>query len=348
MGDNKNFEDDQLDEILKKYAGDEYNANGFRRESYNDRPASKSKTESKDGNSSGERKINRRVVTTKQAEMRKKARKSNMILNILLVIFILTFLGSGTYLGLYYYRVNKAEKQFSNLKNLVEEDGGSPDSIVSAVSDASNTDAGTAPSLTYEDINGVQVQTKFAKLYKMNSDFIGWLNIPGTNIDYPVMQTPSDEEYYLRRDFNKEESASGTLFLSQLSDIYKPTDNIIIYGHNMKAGTMLSAILDYETEDFYKEHKTFTFDTIQDNGTYEVIGSFRTEIDEENSSFFAYYEFIDAGSEEEFNEYVSKVKSLTPYKTNDDVKYGDKLITLSTCAYHATEGRYVLVGKKID
>ena len=84
-----------------------------------------------------------------------------------------------------------------------------------------------------------------------------------------------------------------------------------------------------------------------EDGTYEVIAAFRTKIDESDSSSFKYYEFFDADDETEFNAYVDKVKSLTPYNIPETATYGDCLLTLSTCAYHTNEGRYVVVAKKI-
>ena len=197
---------------------------------------------------------------TKTKDTKKKAKtKKDMILNILLVIFIATFLISGGYLGMYYYNIHKAQKSFDSLKGMIKDSPGGDELSIGTDTDATG--------LTYVDINGVKVQEKFADLYTANNDFIGWLTIPGTEVDYPVMHTPSDEEFYLKRDFNKEKSSSGTLFLAAKCDALLPSDNVVIYGHNMKAGTMFHDLLKYETEDFYKEHKTFRFDTLL--GNYE-------------------------------------------------------------------------------
>ena len=274
---------------------------------------------------------------TKDTKKKKKAKtKKDLILNILLVIFIATFLISGGYLGMYYYNIHKAQKSFDSLKGMIKDSPGGDELTVGTDTDATG--------LTYVDINGVKVQEKFADLYTANNDFIGWLTIPGTEVDYPVMHTPSDEEFYLKRDFNKEKSSSGTLFIAAKCDALLPSDNVVIYGHNMKAGTMFHDLLKYETEDYYKEHKTFRFDTLLGNYEYEVIAAFRTEIKRDDNTF-KYYDFINAKDKDEFDEYVSKVKSKTPYTIDETAEYGDKLVTLSTCAYHANEGRYVVVAK---
>ena len=282
-------------------------------------------------------------VVRKAEEKQRMRKRKTAILNCLLVFFILVFLGSGGYLGYYFYNIKKSQDSFDDLKALITDDGNSG---------GSGTGTGTAGDaeangLEYEVINGVKVQTKFAGVYAKNNDFIGWLKIDGTNVDYPVMYTPTDEQKYLHLDFYQEYSSSGTLFLSKNSDPFQPSDNILIYGHNMKAGTMFHTLLQYESQEFYQEHKTFTFDTINDNGTYEVIAAFRTEIDESNDKLFKYYEFNNAADQAEFDEYVSKVKKMTPYSIDTTAEFGDKLVTLSTCAYHASEGRYVVVAKKI-
>ena len=296
-----------------------------------------------------DREIEKKQISTKEyiEKKRKKQNKkriSNMITNILLAIFVVCFLGSATYLGVYYIRISKAESKFEDLKGMIDTDSHSvaPEGVGEAPKEETKDDY-----LKFVDVDGVSVQSKFANLYKKNHDFIGWLTIPDTKIDYPVMFTPDDEEYYLKRDFDKQESASGTLFLGKGSDCLKPSDNVLIYGHNMKAGTMLSDIISYETEEFYNKHKYITFDTIEGNGKYEVIAAFRTAVSEDENSF-KYYSFYNASSKEEFDEYVERAKKETPIDIPETAVYGDKLLTLSTCSYHTYEGRFVVVAKKVD
>ena len=280
-------------------------------------------------------------IKKKAAAKLKKKKRANAILNALLVFFILVFLGSGAYLGLYFYKIHKAQSGFDDLKSLIR------DSSKDKGDDGESTVDPDMVVPKYVNIDGVSVQEKFADLYTRNHEFVGWLTVDGTNIDYPVMHTPDDEEKYLRRDFDGNSSSSGTLFVAAASDPIAPSDNVIIYGHNMKAGTMFHSLLNFEKKEYYEEHKLIEFDTIEEDAQYEVIAAFRTKIDESDPSLYKYYEFHNASSEEEFNEYVSKVKSMTPYEIEATAKYGDKLITLSTCAYHAEEGRYVIVAKKL-
>ena len=144
-------------------------------------------------------------------------------------------------------------------------------------------------------------------------------------------------------------SAAGTLFAAaNCSPTGKVSDNVIIYGHNMKAGTMFHDLLKYEDEDFYKEHQTIIFDTLDGPGTYIVIAAFYTKAyPEGDTEHYNIYDFADAGSKEKFDDYVSRVKANTPYTIEETASYGDKLLTLSTCAYHTEDGRFVVVAKKI-
>lgn len=287
----------------------------------------------------------------KTSNKKKNAKRNRIIYNCLLVLFIAIFIGCAIYLISYFMESKKSEDTVDGLKELVinedEEDEFVFDNNYKEVIVATETDAGEIEEKKYIDFDGTLVQKKYARLYKQNNDFIGWIKIEDTDIDYPVMQSMYEEEYYIYRDFDKQSSSAGTLFVDTSSDIIM-SDNILIYGHNMHTGKMFHDLLEYESEEFYKNHKTFTFNTIHGDGTYEVIAAFRTKIYEVDYTGFKYYQFFDASSEEEFMNYVKNCVSMTPYTITNDVKYGDKLITLSTCAYHTTNGRFVVVAKKIE
>jgi sortase B len=278
--------------------------------------------------------------------MKKKKTVKDHVLNILLVFFILVFLGSGGYLGYYYYSINKSESRADELEEKIENDDefAGEDFYYATVGDA---EKGKEALSMYVEVDGKMILRKYSKLYQENTDFIGWLYIPGTKVGYPVMFTPNDEEFYLRKNFDKEYSTSGTLFVSKYSDVVKPTDNVVIYGHNMKAGTMFHDLLNYADESYYQEHKTVVFNTIYGNAEYEVIAAFQTNIKEVDDTSFKYYQFFDANDPSEFDEYVNNCKALTPYNIPVTAEYGDKLITLSTCSYHTDEGRYVVVAKRV-
>lgn len=271
-----------------------------------------------------------------------KKKKKHILYNLCLVVLICIFIGSAGYLAYYFLQSKKSEDQFQELEakigDITDEDQ------ISYIA----TDGDAEPGLEFVNIDGTLVQKKYAALYRENHSFVGWLSIEDTNIDYPVMQTPEDEEYYIHRDFYGEYSSAGTLFADADSNVQRPSDNILIYGHNMKTGKMFHDLLKYEDESFYKNHKYIQFDTIYGNGTYEVIAAFRTRILNEDEQGFRYYQFFDAADASEFNQFVSGCKALTSYSIDTEAAYGDSLITLSTCAYHTENGRFVVVAKKIQ
>ena len=247
--------------------------------------------------------------------------KSRLIMFVLLVGLVF----SGYKIVDYFYTSYDEKQNFNNVEKLVESE--------------------------YEDekiqYNDFEILKKYKKVYEKNNDLVGWIKIKNTNIDYPVMQTPEEEEYYIHRDFYGEYSSAGTLFVDLESNVQKPSDNILIYGHNMKTGKMFHDLLKYENESFYKNHKYIQFDTIYGNGTYEVIAAFRTHILTEKEDGFRYYQFFNAEDKSAFNQYVSGCKALTGYTIDTDASYGDSLLTLSTCAYHTDNGRFVVVAKKL-
>lgn len=269
--------------------------------------------------------------------------KKKTIMNILMVICLLVAIGCGGYLAYYYYTSSQTEQAFDDLRNMITET--TEDMVV----ESENGDKETMPEMV--SVKGVSVQKKFEKLYSQNNDFVGWLTIKDTLVDYPVMYTPNDSEkgeFYIHRDYDMNYSAAGLPFIDRNCIIENPTDNIIIYGHNMNSGTMFHNIIKYESQEFYEGHKTFSFDTIYGDGTYEVVAAFYGQVFPENSDEFKYYEFVNAGSEEEYMDFVNQVKGMSVIDTDVDVEYGDKLLTLSTCAYHVEDGRFAVIAKKIN
>ena len=185
---------------------------------------------------------------------------------------------------------------------------------------------------------------KYRAVQEQNSDFLGWLSILGTNIDYPVMQTVDEPNFYLKRGFDKQYSDYGVPYVQENCDLAR-SDNCVIYSHHMNNGTMFADLCKYESEDFYQEHKTIRFDTLSGFGEYEIIAVFKTAAYSEQS--FKYYHFTRAESAEDFDAYIAQCKALSLYDTGVTAEYGDKLITLSTCEYSRKNGRMVVVAKRI-
>ena len=237
------------------------------------------------------------------------------------------FLFSGFMLCRQYFDDKKSAETFETISALVEEE------MPEAAPQESQTE--TAVQTAYE---------KYAAVYEQNNDFVGWISIEGTNIDYPVMQTIDEPNYYLKRGFDKQYSAYGVPYVQENCDL-GISDNCVLYGHHMSNGSMFSDLCKYADEDFCREHKIIRFDTLSGFGEYEVIAAFKTTAYSEQG--FKYYHFTLADSAEDFDAYISKCKELSIYDTGVGAEYGDKLITLSTCEYSRTNGRMVVVAKQV-
>ena len=193
------------------------------------------------------------------------------------------------------------------------------------------------------------VLEKYKSLYLKNKNLIGWIKIDDTNIDYPVMKSINGNgEFYLDHDYNGNEDHNGTLFMDDKCDPIGPSDNLIIYGHNMKSGQMFGELDNYKSENFYQTHKYVYFDTIYSEGIYEVIFAFQSKVYSEADITFKYYQFIEPNSKEEFDSGIEAMRQLSIYDTGAEVEYSDQLITLSTCDYDESNGRFVVVCKRVD
>lgn len=191
---------------------------------------------------------------------------------------------------------------------------------------------------------GEDVFAKYKELYLQNEDMVGWISIDGTTVNYPVMQTPNDPNFYLKHNFEKAYSDLGTPYIQENCNL-ADSDNLVIYGHHIKGGKMFGALESYKDKGFYDKHKTIQFDTLTEQAEYEIVAVFKTVA--YSSEGFRYYDFVDAEDEKAFISYVEKCKELALYDTGVTAEYGDKLITLSTCEYSAPNGRLVVVAKKI-
>ena len=189
-------------------------------------------------------------------------------------------------------------------------------------------------------------QLKVSELRQMYPNLVGWIRIEGTNIDYPVMQW-TDNEHYLKYSYDGKESKLGSIYLHKDADINKPSDNFIIYGHNITTGVMFNELLDYKKESFYNHHKIIEFTTENKDSKYEILSVFVSKVYNTNENVFKYYSFIDTSKESEYNDYIDNVKKLSLYNTGVDAKYGDQLITLTTCEYSQKNGRIVVVAREM-
>jgi len=173
-----------------------------------------------------------------------------------------------------------------------------------------------------------------------NSDCIGWLRISGTKIDYPVMQTKGNPQYYLRRDFNKQYSYMGTPFMDSRCDI-NYDNNLIVYGHNMKDGKMFADLLRYKDKEYCKLHNIINFITPNEVQKYEVVAVCKVKSDDE------WYEYTCQKNKDSFNNLTPHIKDKSLYQIDEPIEYGDNFLTLSTCEYSQKDGRLIVIAVRI-
>lgn len=192
-----------------------------------------------------------------------------------------------------------------------------------------------------------QILPKFKAIYEKNDEFAGWIKIPDTMIDYPVMKPKADNSYYLDHSPEGEKSKYGSIYLDVATDLSNRKGNHILYGHYFRDGSMFGTLERYKEKSYWKEHPLIQFDTIYEEGTYEIIAVFLSQVYQKSEKAFKYYKYVDITSKEEFTYYVDHVKELSLYDTGKTARYGDSLITLSTCDYWTENGRLAVVARKI-
>lgn len=185
------------------------------------------------------------------------------------------------------------------------------------------------------------VLSPYEALAEENPDFAGWLSIPDTPVDYPVMYTPQEPEYYLRRAFDGSDAVSGSLFIG--AGCVPGGAHVIIYGHNMNDGSMFGSLAQYAEKDYAAAHPVIRFDTLDEAGQYRVLAAFYSHAYTSDEEGFRYYQYTDLSQPETFAEYVQKAKEASLYDTGVEAHQGGRLLTLSTCSYHRENGTFVVV-----
>lgn len=314
-------------EILLK-AGD-----GFGKEDKRKKPAGRQRASS--GKSKSHTSLDEFDADMQKRILREMKKREHIRRGIVAVCSLLV-VGSLAYLADYSYRTKRLDDYAAIQKNLKNTALTTPEIPETPVIHYDDDTADTLPDILPE----------YQTLYSLNKRLIGWVKIDDTYIDYPVLQTVNND-YYLNHNFDQEEDKNGSIFLDKDCSIYPRSTNLILYGHHMRSGRMFGQLNKYSSEKFYKEHKYIQFDTIYEKGTYEVMYVFRSKIYEESEIVFKYYQFTDAVSETEFESNMMQMADMSLYDTGVSAEYGDELLTLSTCDYYTSDGRFVVVAKKI-
>lgn len=183
----------------------------------------------------------------------------------------------------------------------------------------------------------------YMELLKQNRDLVGWIKIEQTTVDYPVVQTPHEPEYYLRRNFKKEYSIAGTPFLDGACEMEEGL-LLILYGHNMNDGSMFATLQGYLDAEYWEDHSVIRCDSLTQAREYEVMAVLRFAATTEANE--AYYTVPQ--NEEEFTEYVRRVRRDALYGTGLDAAWGQQLLALSTCDRRDSNARILVIARSME
>lgn len=202
--------------------------------------------------------------------------------------------------------------------------------IIRTEADESTTYDGTIETSGMREID-------FDALNRINEDTVAWISIPGTDIDYPVVQADNND-YYLTRSADKTMNSSGAIFMDMNNSASFSDKSTLIYGHNMNDGSMFAGLHDYEKQDFYDQHPYFYIYT--PDGTYRKYHIFAALQIEDGPDYYP----ISFSSDKDFENYIALLEKGTPISTGVTVEGGGSTITLSTCVKGNDTARYIIVG----
>lgn len=249
-----------------------------------------------------------------------------------LILLLILFLVSGSFVLRYWLESKETGDHYDALSSIVESVRQEQETAPTQSTQTEPTEPGILP--------------EYAALYEKNDHMVGWIQIDGTAVNYPVVQSPDSPNYYLRRNFDRQDNSHGCIYVNENCDVNEPSDNVTIYGHFMKDGSMFADLGNYTDPDYLADHKYIRFDTLTQRRTYEIFAVFKTTASVGEG--FEYHNFINASSEEDFDWFIRQCKELDLYDTGITPEYGDKIICLSTCEYSVVNGRLVVAAVLMD
>ena len=278
----------------------------------------------------------------------------------LICIFAAVFVLCGIYLGGYFSETSGAQKDYDALASLYQQ-GTISSAPAKPTMPNSSVPAETQPPAILPELEPI---------YALNQDLVGYLHFPydDLRLQYPVMQRMEDSDYYLDHDFYGNESIAGCPYVPSTCDVFEPSDNVIIYGHNLRTGGMFNKLTYYREKSFWETHQTFYFDTLYERHTYQIFAAFKTaatQFDKNGNPWgYPFHRLNNFDSEQAFDEFINDIKGAaftsgeyqgwTFYDTGITPQYGDKLLCLTTCEYTMSDpdgtvnGRWIVIAVRVD
>lgn len=190
----------------------------------------------------------------------------------------------------------------------------------------------------------VEILQEYQELVLENPDFAGWIVIDDTVINYPIMQTPGEIEYYLHRDFKGQDSYAGTPFVGS-GNLQKEGD-LFVYGHNMKNGTMFAELLQYQKKPFLDAHPVVHLDNLYEHRKYRVFSVFHAD----EAEWYGDDEVFSGGgfgSSMTRDKYIEVLRKRGLHENNVLINREASLLFLVTCSYEKDNSRLVVAAVRV-
>lgn len=272
--------------------------------------------------------------------MRKTGKRRSVIWSI---TGILCFLFAAIMLGMvgrtlisYWNSEKSMERMYQDMTQPAAEQAETPEQAAGSAEEAETSEL--PPEVSEAGWNA-----SYDTLRTQNGDMVGWIHIPDTVIDYPVMHTPEAPNYYFHRDFYGKYSSYGMIYIDGACRLDESSPNLLLYGHHMRNGAMFASIEKYSSRDYWEQHPEIYFSTPQEDGVYEVMAAFRIQAGETGEAFMA---MLAARTEEDYEKLIQYIDRHKIYQTGITAQWPEPLITLTTCEYTNEDGRFLVIAKK--
>lgn len=266
-------------------------------------------------------------------QLARNNKKSNVLITVLIVLFCILFLVSAFFIYRHYRDVRNNKEEYEDLSQLVQQ---------------------VEPQ---EDTTG-KSEYDFSELLKKNSDFVGWIKIPNTGVNHPVVKT-KDNNFYLNHDFNKNYTVRGAIYMDYRNNVDLSDNNTIIYGHNCYDGTMFSDLDKFDKIEYYKKAPYFEYITNDGAEYYKIYGVFITSAKESEDNGYIFYYNNPKPEKYDYKGFIDEIDKRRIYTTDVDINENDKIMILSTCTRkmdlyngfgkktYKADGRIVVVGRML-
>ncbi len=280
---------------------------------------------------------------------KKKRSQAQRINTLLIALCFLLLMVSGFYIARFYALQSETERDNERLSLMYKSAQGektesaTQNEPIEIISEPENP---TDPMIISYPRPPETIAPEFVEAHVINPDVVGFLHVPAKTVDdIELFVLQRDNEYYLTHDFYGEEKKSGALFLDEANEIWPQDQHMIIYGHNMKNGTMFARLTRYKSIDYAYNNPFVYFDTLYEKGAYVVLAAIRLPANEMLTEGFNIRTFTFGDTS--FKSFMYDIRKNALYVTNVGADENDQLLSLITCAYNEDDERFLLITRRI-